>query len=511
MSIIQAIFLGIIQGFTEFLPVSSSAHLVIFPYLFGWRIPTDQNFSFDVLVQLGTLLSLIIYFRKDIWQILLAVLQGINDKAPFNNENSRLGWLVILATIPAGLAGIILKSKVEEAFGSPSLTAFFLFGTAFFLVIAEVIGKRSRELIELTWKNAIIVGLFQAISIFPGISRSGSCIAGGMVQNYRRNDAARFSFLMAIPIMMAAGVLGIMDLLKVKDLIQFLPVLIAGFIAAALVGYFVIHWMLNYLNKHSLYVFAGYCIILGVFVLSFSLLNPQRSVIAAPNTNTPEISVNYATSLSWLVPIIKECNQKNEVLSLIFHEQPSQSQSSIPTINFGFENTIDLASKTYIIGQESLKIVINKTNPLMQLDLAQLKNIFGGAYTSWALFIKECNQCQNTNEFSIIADKNIQLWVFPLINYEQEIFSRIILDNGQSTLTANIAPDAKAMEEVLRLNPAAIGFLPAHWVNGSLKSIEITDLNVEQLKYPILASITSLPVQSYENFLTCIQKTIGNI
>jgi hypothetical protein len=103
------------------------------------------------------------------------------------------------------------------------------------------------------------------------------------------------------------------------------------------------------------------------------------------------------------------------------------------------------------------------------------------------------------------------LWVFPLINYEQEIFSRIILDNGQSTLTTNIAPDAKAMEEVLRLNPAAIGFLPAHWVNGSLKSIEITDLNVEQLKYPILASITSLPVQSYEKFLTCIQKTIGNI
>jgi hypothetical protein len=316
---------------------------------------------------------------------------------------------------------------------------------------------------------------------------------------------------MAIPIMMAAGVLGIMDLLKMRDLIQFLPVLIAGFIAAALMGYLVIFWMLNYLNRHSLYVFAGYCIILGVFVLSFGLLNPQRSVIAAPNTNTPDISVNYASSLSWLVPIINECNQKNEALSLIFHELPISSQPSLPTIDFRFEKTNDSASKTYIIGQESLIIVTNKTNPLMQLTLSQLKKIFGGTYTSWALFIKECDQCQKTTEFSIIADKNIQLWTYPINTNEQEFFSRNILDNGQSSLTANIAPDAKAMEEVLQINPAAIGFLPAHWVNGSLKSLEITDLNVELVKYPIMVSITSLPVQSYEKFLICIQKSVGNM
>jgi undecaprenyl-diphosphatase len=510
MSIFQAIFLGIVQGFTEFLPVSSSAHLVIFPYLFGWQIPSDQNFSFDVLVQLGTLLSLIIFFRKDIWQILLAVLQGIKDKTPFSNENSRLGWLVLLATIPAGLAGILLKSKVEAAFGSPSLTAFFLFGTAFLLVIAEVIGKRSRSLIELTWQNAIIVGFFQAISIFPGISRSGSCISGGMVQNYRRKDAARFSFLMSIPIMMAAGVLGMLDLQKMNDVIQFLPVLIAGFIAAAIVGYFVIYWMLNYLNKHSLFVFAFYCIILGVLVLGISLLNPQKSVMAAPKSNSPLISVNYPPSLSWLAPIINECNQKNTALSLLFHEQPVPSQSSNPTISFGFENSIDPELKTYIIGQESLKIVTNKTNPLVQINLTQLENIYKGTYSSWARFIKECDQCKNKNEFSNLADKNIQLWVYPLSNNEQKIFSQIFLDNSQLALSANIAPDVRAMVEILQLNPAAIGFLPAHWVNGSLKSIEITDFNAKQVKYPVVASITSLPAQSFEGLLLCIQKFFGN-
>jgi undecaprenyl-diphosphatase len=508
MNIIQAIFLGIIQGITEFLPISSSAHLVIFPYLLGWRIPTDENFSFDVLVQLGTLLSLIIYFRKDLWQIILAVLQGIKDKTPFKNENSRLGWLVLLATIPAGFAGILLKNKVEAAFGSPALTAFFLFGTAFLLVIAEVIGKRSRSLSELTWKNAIVVGFFQAISIFPGISRSGSCIAGGILQNYHRKDAARFSFLLAIPIMLAAGLLGVFDLIKVKALVQFLPMLMAGFIASALVGYLVIHWMLNYLNKHSLFVFAGYCIILGVLVLGFSLLDPQKSVVAAPIGNFPAISVNYPSSLSWLAPIINECNQKNATLSLTYEEQPIPSQSTLPVINLGFEDINDSVSTTYLIGYETLKIVSNKNNPLVQLNLSQLKELFEGANATWADFIKRCDQCPNKNSFSILADKSIQLWVYPNSNYEQKIFSRTILNNSQPSLLVNIAPDVSTMAEALQINPAAIGFLPAHWINDSLKSIEITDLNAEEIKFPIVASVSLLPVQSYEELLLCIQNSM---
>lgn len=507
MNIMQAIFLGIIQGITEFLPISSSAHLVIFPYLLGWRIPTDQNFSFDVLVQWGTLLSLIIYFRKDIWQIFLAVSQGIKDKAPFKNEYSRLGWLVLLATIPAGLAGILLKSKVEAAFGSPALTAFFLFGTAFLLVIAEVIGKRSLNLSQLSWKNAIVVGFFQAVSIFPGISRSGSCIAGGMVQNYHRKDSARFSFLLAIPIMLAAGLLGVFDLLKVKGLVQFLPMLMAGFIVAALMGYLVIHWMLNYLNKHSLFVFAGYCIILGILVLGFSLFNPQKQATAAPIGNYPVISVNYPSSLSWLVSIINECNQNGTTLSLKYHEQAFPSPSASPAINLGFENYNDSDSAKYLIGYESLKIVSSKTNPLVQLNLSQLKDIFNGTYTTWANFINGCDQCANKNAFSILTDKVIQLWSYSTGNNEQKIFSRTILNNIQPPLNAYIAPDVKAMVEALQINPAALGYLPAHWINDSLKPIEITDFNAEEFKFPIVVSVSLLPIQSYEDFFVCIQNS----
>jgi undecaprenyl-diphosphatase len=508
MNIIQAIILGIIQGITEFMPISSSAHLVVFPYLFGWQIPTDQNFSFDVLVQLGTLLSLILYFRKDVWHIFLAVLQGIEDKAPFRNENSRLGWLVLLATIPAGLAGILLKSKVEAVFRNPALTAFFLFGTAFLLLIAEIIGKRSLNLSRLSWKNAIVVGFFQAVSIFPGISRSGACIAGGMVQNFHRKDSARFSFLLAIPIMVAAGLLGVFDLLKVKDLVQFLPMLVAGFIAAALMGYLVIHWMLNYLNKHSLFVFSCYCIILGVLVLGFSIYNPQKQTTADPIGNYPVILVNYPSSLSWLVSIINDCNKNSTALSLKFLEQANPTLSTSPTINFGFEDNYESDSVKYIIGYETLKIASNKTNPLVQLNIFQLKNLFKGIYTTWANFINGCEQCTNINEFTILTDKAIQLWSYPIGNNEQKLFSRTILSDIQPPLNVFIAPDAKNMVEALQINPAALGYLPAHWINEPLKSIEITDYNPEEFKFPIMVSVSLLPIQSYDNLFVCIQNSL---
>jgi undecaprenyl-diphosphatase len=510
MNIIQAIILGIIQGITEFLPVSSSAHLVVFPYLLGWQIPTDQNFSFDVLVQMGTLLSLIIYFRKDIWHIFQAVLQGIKNKTPFENEDSRLGWLVVLATIPAGLAGILLKSKVEAAFGSPALTAFFLFGTAFLLIIAEVIGKRSLILSQLTWKNALAVGFFQAVSIFPGISRSGSCIAGGMLQNYQRKDSARFSFLLAIPIMLAAGILGAVDLLKVKDLLQFLPMLIAGFIAAALVGYLVIHWMLNYLNKHSLFVFAGYCIILGILVLSFTIFNPQKQGSSAPIGTYSIIDVNYPSSLSWLVPVFNECNQNGTALSLKYQEQVHPLPSSLPSINLNYENNIDPESVKYVLGYDFLKIVTSKTNPLVKLNLSQLKDIFNGTYSSWDYFIKECDQCENKNGFSILSNKDIQLWNYPAGSIEERIFFQRIVNKIQSPLNAIIAPDVKAMGEALQINPAALGYLPAHWINESLKPIEITDINTEDLKFPIIISVSFLPIQSYEGLFLCIQNSLEN-
>jgi undecaprenyl-diphosphatase len=267
MTIFQAIILGIIQGLTEFLPISSSAHLVIAPYLFGWTFPKDQIFVFDVLVQMGTLLAVIIYFWKDLVNIIVGFFKGITSKNPFKAPEARTGWLIILASIPGGLAGVLIKPLVEETFSNPVAVGALLFGTAILLLAAELIGKRERKFESITWLDALLIGLGQAVAIFPGISRSGSTISVGLMRGLRRTDAARFSFLMSIPIMLAAGLYSMLDLVKVAGLAAFLPVILTGVAVAAIVGYLSIKWLLNFLNSRSLSIFAAYCAVLGALVL----------------------------------------------------------------------------------------------------------------------------------------------------------------------------------------------------------------------------------------------------
>ena len=269
MTLLQSIILGIIQGITEFLPISSSAHLVITPYLLGWKIPPQDGFIFDVLVQLGTLLAVIIYFRKDLYKIIVAVINGLIHRQPFSDPMSRLGWLLVFTTIPAIIAGVLFRDLVEQAFGSPPAAALFLLGTAVFLLIAEWIGKRTRQIESLTWLDALIVGIFQAISLLPGISRSGSTISGGMIRNLDRPSAARFSFLMSVPVMIGAGALATVDLIQAANFSTQLPTVMAGFVIAAIVGYLSIRWLLAYLVKRPLYIFGIYCVLVSITVLVF--------------------------------------------------------------------------------------------------------------------------------------------------------------------------------------------------------------------------------------------------
>lgn len=272
MTLIQSILLGIVQGLTEFLPISSSAHLVIVPYLLNWEIPPAQAFVFDVLVQVATLVAVIAYFWKDLVAICKAFVRGIIQKTPFEETESRLGWLLLLATIPAGVFGLLVKSAIEAAFASPVATALFLLVTAGLLVIAEKIGKPNREIENLGWVDALWIGAFQAIAVFPGISRSGASMAGGMTRNLQRPAAARFAFLMSIPIMLAAGLLATLDLVKIPNLGTILPVFIPGFIVAAIVGYLSIRWLLRFLVHHTFYDFAIYCVVLSMITLTVSLI-----------------------------------------------------------------------------------------------------------------------------------------------------------------------------------------------------------------------------------------------
>jgi undecaprenyl-diphosphatase len=272
MNFIQAIILGIVQGLTEFLPVSSSAHLVIVPYLLNWTLDPEKAFVFNVLIQLGTLVAVIVYFWSDLVAIFRSVIQGIKEKEPFKEVDSRLGWYIVLGTIPAGLAGMILKERVEEAFGSHVITAILLLGTAILLVLAELLSKKAKNLDKMTWQDSLIVGIFQALAIFPGISRSGATISGGMLKGYTREAAARFSFLLSIPIMLAAGLLSVIDLVRADFFLDFLPVLILGFVIAGVIGYLSIRWLLNYVKKNTFFGFAIYCVILSAVTLIVTAL-----------------------------------------------------------------------------------------------------------------------------------------------------------------------------------------------------------------------------------------------
>lgn len=267
MTIIQAIILGIVQGLTEFLPISSSAHLVLVPYLLKWDLASTQTFIFDVLVQLGTLAAVIIYFWKDLISIIKSVLSGIKARQPFKEPDSFLGWMIILATIPAGLGGILLKDYVENAFNSPVITSIMLIITAALMAISEWIGKKMREIGTIKPKEALLIGFLQLLAIFPGISRSGATISGGLIQNFDRKGSARFSFLMSIPIMLAAGLLAIVDLFEVPSLTSFIPMLVVGFLVAGVVGYFSIAWLMRFLKKSSLYIFSFYCVLVSIVIL----------------------------------------------------------------------------------------------------------------------------------------------------------------------------------------------------------------------------------------------------
>ena len=267
MTFIHAILLGIVQGLTEFIPVSSTAHLFIFSNLLG--LSDDKSiFSFNVIIQLGTVLAMLAFFWKDIWQIVKAFLLGIKNKKPFEDFHARLGWLIIIATIPALVAGFLLQEFVKQMSADSLLWAGIrLLFTAILLFVVEYFDKKNRTLESATWLDALTVGLFQVLAIFPGASRSGSTMAGGMLRGFDRPSAARFAFLMSAPILLAAGIYESVEVITLPNTTEFMPILITGFITSAIVGWMSIRWLLNYLRNHSLYIFAGYCLIAGVVVL----------------------------------------------------------------------------------------------------------------------------------------------------------------------------------------------------------------------------------------------------
>lgn len=267
MTLPASFLLGLIQGLTEFIPVSSTAHLLIGHTLLGISA-NEGTFAFLVLVQLGTLVSLLLYFWKDLLNLGRALWSR-----PFSTPENTLAWHIVVATLPALLAGVLLKHLVEALFRAPLIEAAVrLFAAAVLMFTAERLGKKARQLDSMHWSDALAIGLFQVLAVFPGASRSGTTISGGMLRGFDRPSAARFAFLMSVPVMAAAGAYETLDLLKISNLSTFLPPLIMGFVTAAVIGWLAIKWLLGYLSRHSLYPFAAYCAAMGAAVLVIQVL-----------------------------------------------------------------------------------------------------------------------------------------------------------------------------------------------------------------------------------------------
>lgn len=257
MDIIQALILGIVQGLGEFLPISSTAHLILVPYFFGWP---DPGLSFDVALHLGTLIAVVGYFWKD-W---LEIISNVFNKKT-ESKNNNLFWLIIVATIPGVIAGYFFEKDAETVFRNPLIIAFTLSAVGLILYLADKFSKKERSINELGLKDAIIIGLAQAVAIIPGVSRSGATITAGLFRKLDRASAARFSFLLSTPIIFGAVILKLPHLLKEGISAQ----IIIAVLASAVSGYLAIKYLLKFLEKSSYAIFFWYRLILAAIIIIF--------------------------------------------------------------------------------------------------------------------------------------------------------------------------------------------------------------------------------------------------
>ncbi|WBB68865.1 undecaprenyl-diphosphate phosphatase [Micromonospora sp. WMMD812] len=268
MTWVEAIVLGIVQGLTEFLPISSSGHLRITSAIFFGR---DAGASFTAVTQLGTEAAVLIYFAKDIWRITRTWVLGLWDRSVRTSLDYRMGWYVIVGTIPIGIFGYLFKDQIRTAGRNLWLVATTLIVFAFVLAFAEYWGRQTRTLENFRMRDGVVMGFAQAMALIPGVSRSGGTLTAGLLLNLTRETAARYSFLLAIPAVVLSGIFSLGDVFEPSAPGTAAPtvaMLIVATIIAFGVGYAAIAWLLRYVAHHTLYVFVLYRVALGTLVLA---------------------------------------------------------------------------------------------------------------------------------------------------------------------------------------------------------------------------------------------------
>ena len=264
MNALQAIVLGLVQGLTEFLPISSSGHLRIVPAFFGWE---DPGAAFTAVIQLGTMAAVLLYFRADLWRIATAWLRSLRDPEVRGEIDARMGWYIILGTVPIAVLGLAFKDPIENQFRTLELigTTLIVFGLV--MLGAEAASRRDRSLREITARDGLLIGLAQALALVPGVSRSGATISAGLLLNFERAAAARYSFLLSVPAVVLSG---LFELRHIGEGGAPAGATAIATLLAFLSGYASIAFLLRYLERHSIAVFVGYRVLLGAAVIALA-------------------------------------------------------------------------------------------------------------------------------------------------------------------------------------------------------------------------------------------------
>jgi undecaprenyl-diphosphatase len=257
MDVYQALFLGLLQGLTEFLPISSSAHLILTPAFFGWE---DQGVGFDLSVHVGTLLAVVLYFRRDVFGIARDGLISIGQRRIVGQ--GALAWYLVIGTIPAGLAGLALLDMIDNELRGASVIFFTTLVFGILLGIADWLPKRQRTMDTLNWKDAVVVGIAQAMALVPGTSRSGVTITAGLFLGMTRETASRFSFLLAIPIIVLASAVKLLEVASSDVIVDWSGFLIGG-VTSFLMAITAIHFFLKWLNKVGMWPYVLYRVVLA--------------------------------------------------------------------------------------------------------------------------------------------------------------------------------------------------------------------------------------------------------
>lgn len=285
MTVFEAIVLGLVQGLTEFLPISSTAHLRIAPELLGWA---DPGAAYSAIIQLGTTAAVLIYFAKDLGRLARAFFKGLLEKDPFGTTDAKLAWFVLVGTLPIGIAGLLLKDAIGTSFRSLYVIATSLIALALVLWWVERRASHHRTLEDMRWKDGLLIGLWQALALIPGSSRSGTTITGALSLGLRRPDAARYSFLLSVPATLLAGIFELREVLQASPDSRPSGLMMAvGTLVAFASGMAAIAWLLRFLRTQTMTVFIVYRIALGVLLLGLlasGRLSPQSGL---ENVDTP--------------------------------------------------------------------------------------------------------------------------------------------------------------------------------------------------------------------------------